>query len=60
MTKEQFLSTLHHVGLNPANHDVEAIRLAYLRLGDLFVHLETEQNRAEAKALALFDPRKPL
>lgn len=60
MTKEDFLSKMRQIGLDPADHDVGELHAAFLRLSDLFAHLETRKGRSEAQALPVFDPRKPL
>lgn len=60
MSEDEFLARMRQIGLDPDDHEVAALRAAYLRLSDLFHHLETENPRAEAQALPVFDPRKPL
>lgn len=60
MTEPEFLTMMRQIGLNPGEHDVEALRAAYLRLIDLFDHLETKAKRSQAKALPVFNPRDVL
>ncbi len=60
MSEDEFLARMRQIGLDPNDHDVDALCAAYQRLNDLFNHLETGKPRAEAPALPVFDPRKPL
>lgn len=59
MTREDFVTQMRQIGLDPEDHDVEALHAAFLRLTDLFAHLETGESRSVAQALPVFDPRKP-
>ena len=60
MNDADFLAMMRHIGLDPTDHETNELRAAYLRLTDLFAHLETREDRAKAQALPVFDPRKPL
>lgn len=60
MTEAEFLVLMRQIGLAPEDHDVRELHAAYLRITALFVHLDTVEPRAEAQALPVFDPRKPL
>jgi len=60
MSDSDFLAMMRQIGLDPKDHDVDALRAAYLRLTDLFAHLECQENRAKAQALPVFDPKTVL
>lgn len=55
-----FAVLVRQVGLDPADHDLEELEAAYVRLRELFVRLETEAPAADAESLAIFDPLKRL
>lgn len=59
MTEDAFLAELKRIGLNPADHDVPVLHAAFVRLTGLLGHLDTDESREMAKALARFDPRDP-
>lgn len=56
MTRDEFVAMMRQIGLDPGDHDTDELRAAYLRLTGLFARLDTQEDRARAQALPVFDP----
>ena len=56
MTMAEFVAEMERIGLNPEDHDCQALHAAFLRLTELYPYLDTAESRKDATTLFRFNP----